>query len=163
MQAESDVLKIFAEDIAQRIVQKTVAELRKVKDTLSSDDGPLQNAWEEICVQVQEEQSFFWEAYDGIAWSIISRLAHTLKHHELLAIWFQTDEGYDWKRKPVAAQESYERMNEIERKGCHLEDQFPPVCLDEVERYIQLRLFDRAENYSNKRIERFLKRKLNHL
>ena len=37
MKIESDVLKIFADDIADRIVRKTVVELRKVKGTLSGE------------------------------------------------------------------------------------------------------------------------------
>jgi len=157
MKTDSDVLKKFADDIADRIVRKTVAELRKVKDTLSGDDSPLKDAWEEICVQIQEEQSFFWEAYEGIAWSIISRHVAKLKHHELLAIWFQTDEGEDWRCTPVTSKELYEEMSEAERDGCHVEDESTPLCTDEVERYIQLRLYDKAESYSNNGIEKFLK------
>jgi hypothetical protein len=156
MKTDSDVLKKFADAIADRIVRKTVAELRKVNATLSGGDSPLQDAWEEICVKIQEEQSHFWEAYDGIAWSIISRHALKLKPHELVAVWFQTDEGGEWKRQPVTSKEHYAVMSEAERDGCHLEDESTPLCTDEVERYIQLRLYDKAESYSNMRIERFL-------
>lgn len=148
MKTESDVLKKFADDIADRIVRKTIVELRGIKGTLSGDDGDLKNAWEEICAQVQFESSYFWEIYDGVAWEIISRLASNLKPHEILAIWFQTDEGQEWRCTPVISKQHHDET----------EGDPPPACMDGVERYIQLYLYDKAENYSNKRIEKFLKR-----
>ncbi len=37
-------------------------KLLKCEDTLSGDSG-LKNFWEEYCVQVQQEHSFYWETY----------------------------------------------------------------------------------------------------
>ena len=158
MKTESDILNKFADDIADRLVRKTIAELQKIRSTLSGDGSGLKNAWEEICTQIRIESSYFWEIYDGLAWEIISRHASNLKPHEILAIWFQTDEGEDWKKLPVTSEENYERMGEAEPKYCRVEDISPPICMDEVEHYIQVRLYDKAEDYSNKRIEKFLKR-----
>lgn len=141
MKTETDVLKEFADDIADKLVRKTVAELRKIEDTFSGDFSELKNAWEAICAQVQYESSYFWEIYEGVAWEIISRHVSNLKPHEILAIWFQTDNGQDWECTPVSGHE-----------------ESPQACMDDVERYIQLRLYDKAEDYSNKRIERFLKK-----
>lgn len=148
MKNTSDVLKKFTDDIIDRIVRKTVVELRKIEDTLSGDYSGLKNAWEEICIQIQIENSYFWEIYDGVAWGIISRHASNLKSNEILAIWFQTDEGQDWEYASVVREEHPEET----------EDKAPPVCMDDVERYIQLRLYDKAQTYSNKRIQTFLRR-----
>lgn len=147
MKTESDVLKNFTDDIADRIVRKAIVEFRGIKST-SGDDSELKNAWEEICAQVQFESSYFWEIYDGAAWEIISHHASYLKPHEILAIWFQTDKGQDWQCTPVTIEERHDKTA----------GDPPPACMDDIERYIQLRLYDKAENYSNKRIEKFLKR-----
>lgn len=156
-----DVLKKFSEDIADRIVRKTVSELKKNSDTLSGDDSGLKNAWEEICAQIQVESSYFWEAYEGIAWSIISCHTAKLKHHELLAIWFQTDEGEDWNLSSVISRESFDAMSapdkaRVRDQNSRIEGDLPPLCMENIERYIQMRLYEKAENYHNKRIKRFI-------
>jgi len=44
-------------------VIKTLKQLRGDSLLESSDHG-LKNTWEEICVQLQDEESVFWNAYD---------------------------------------------------------------------------------------------------
>lgn len=158
MIGKSDVLKKFADDIADSIVRKTIRELRGIQDTLSEEGGDLKNAWEEICAQVQYQDSYFWEAYEGVAWSIISRHVATLKRHELLALWFQTDEGENWDSSPIISRDHCEVRDEVKRDACHdrVEDAAPPLSTDEVERYLQHRLHVAAESFSNQRIEKFL-------
>ncbi len=158
MKDQSDVLKIFAENIADRIVRKAIRELKQIKVTLSGEDSCLDNAWEEICAQVQYQNSYFWEAYEGTAWSIISQQISKLKCHELLAVWFQTDAGWDWDFSPVISREHYENMSDIEKEARQerVEDDDPPLSIDDIERYIQHRLYSAAEVFTNKRIEKYL-------
>jgi hypothetical protein len=56
----------------------------------------LFNAWDEICVQVQAEQSIFWGAYEDTARAVISGRLDCLSRQELCAIWLQTDAGEEW-------------------------------------------------------------------
>jgi hypothetical protein len=93
---EDRVLTIFAEEIAVRISKKVISALQKIPHTHSGDDSELINAWDEICVQVQQEYSIMWDAYDYTARSIAISLVEKLKWHERIALWFQTTEGSDW-------------------------------------------------------------------
>lgn len=45
------------------VVDAAVAYLKSLPATLSGDDSPVENVWEEIKVQVQEEESPDWDAY----------------------------------------------------------------------------------------------------
>lgn len=158
MKTESDVLKIFSDKITDNIVRKTISELKKIKDCLSGEDTELENAWEEICIQMQTETSYFWKSYDDVVLDIISRNLSKLKPHEILAVWFQTDEGNEWLWTPVMSQEYHESEESSDNGGFRIERQAPPVSMEDIEKYIQQRLYERAENYSNKRITEFLKR-----
>ena len=103
MKTEKDLLGKFAKENAERISGKTISALQKIKDTLSGYDSGLKNAWDEVCVQVRYEQSFFWNEYDETVRSLISKYVDGLKSHEKLALWLQTDHGYSlwWVVKPL--------------------------------------------------------------
>ncbi len=61
---ENDCIEQIKNYHTKFIVNKTIRELKKLKDTqLSGDDSGLKNFWEEYAVQLQEEQSFFFDAY----------------------------------------------------------------------------------------------------
>lgn len=158
MKTESDVIEKFSQDISNRLVRSCIRDLKKIKDCLSSDDTELENAWEEICIQVQIEESLFWESYDSLVTDIISRYTSKLKPHEILAIWFQTDEGNDWLCTPVMSQEYYETQDFSNIDGFRVEGENPPVCIDDITKYFQQSLYEQAEIYSNRRIRNFFKR-----
>lgn len=90
------VLRKFAEEICNRISHRVIRHLRTNSTTLSGDDTPLKNAWEEICVQVQFEQSIYWDVYIETIDLEIEGEIEQLQEHELAAIWFQTPDGKDW-------------------------------------------------------------------
>lgn len=53
---------------ANIIVKKVIWNLKRFKDFVfskddSKDDSGLNNFWEEYCVQLQDEQSFYFESY----------------------------------------------------------------------------------------------------
>lgn len=50
--------------IADLVIDK-LKRLRDKNFLLSGDDSGLQNIWEEICVQKQGGESFFWESYEN--------------------------------------------------------------------------------------------------
>lgn len=72
--------------VVNRITRKVIYELKVSKSPkLSGDDSPLKNCWDEICVQVQDEHSFDWWAYEHTINSIIdSHLQKEPKVHQLL-------------------------------------------------------------------------------
>lgn len=158
MRTESDIIQKFSQDISDRLVISCIRDLKKIKDCLSSDDTELENAWEEICIQIQLEESYFWESYDCLTLDIISRYISKLKSHEMLAIWFQTDEGNDWLLTPVSNKEYFEIKDLSNNCEFRTETESPPVSLNHISKYIQKRIYERAEIYSNKRIRNFLKR-----
>jgi hypothetical protein len=90
------VLGKFADEICNRVSHRVIRHLRTNLATLSGDDSPLKNAWEEICVQVQFEQSIYWNVYVETIDLEIEGEMEQLQEHELAAIWFQTSEGEDW-------------------------------------------------------------------
>ena len=44
-------------------MKQTLLELRDKELLTSGNDSGLKNVWEEVCVQVQGEQSYYWDAY----------------------------------------------------------------------------------------------------
>ena len=49
-----------------KIADSVIKDLMELKKDLllSGGDSGLKNTWEEICVQVQGEQSFYWDSYE---------------------------------------------------------------------------------------------------
>ena len=67
-----------------------------MNDCLSGDDSGLTNVWEEVCVQVQFEQSVAWDAYLQVIEGLAEGYVADLKKHELDALWLATPAGEDW-------------------------------------------------------------------
>ena len=93
---ESAIVRAVAEEAARRLTRKVVVDLQRMTDKMSGDDSELKTIWEEICAQVQYEESFFWEAYDDTVRAIVGGYTAKLPKHEREAIWLQTDAGSDW-------------------------------------------------------------------
>ncbi|MBI2320562.1 MAG: hypothetical protein HYU88_00290 [Chloroflexi bacterium] len=65
MASQSDLIAQLAERASKRIARRTVVALQRMKDGLQSgEDSGLRNLWDEICVQMQGQQSVFWDLYD---------------------------------------------------------------------------------------------------
>lgn len=141
MKSETDVLRQFAVDIKDRLVNRTIRGLRKITDTLSGDDSGLINAWDEICVQIQGQLSGYWDAYDETARSILADHVAELKDHEKLSLWFQTEDGWDWL------------FDDEEDR-----DKDPPVCDEDIVVYIVGWLYAKADEWSNKQIRAYMDR-----
>ncbi len=71
-------------------------------DKLSGDDSGLRNFWEEFCVQVQQEHSFFWNSYLDI---LSTWIYEELKK---LPKWKQNAIGVIYERKKI---ESYSSIS----------------------------------------------------
>ena len=57
---------------------------------------PFRNVWDEICVQVQEEESVLWGAHKDTAEDIIAREGEHLDMPTKKAMWLLSDEYVDW-------------------------------------------------------------------
>ncbi len=58
--SERAIVTAVAEGAAERICRSTIRALQELTDTLSGEDSELTNLWEEICVQVQDDDEGAW-------------------------------------------------------------------------------------------------------
>lgn len=139
--SESSIVRTVARSSARLGARRTIAALQKMNQTLSGDDSELKTAWDDICVQVQYEESFFWDAYDEMVRSLVRAYVEQLPRHEQEALWLQTDEGRDWDCEEIEHREPY------------------PVCVDDIVNYIARKhVYAKADQWSNPRIRAFLER-----
>lgn len=144
MSIEQDILKRFADDLSERISKKTILSLKRIKDNLSGSDTGLKNIWDEVCVQKQDEESFHWDKYEIIINELISKQIQKLKEHEKLAIWLQTEEGFDWAYKNI----NHDTENSILN-----------FSIQDLSKYISENyVYIEASTFKNKRINKFLAR-----
>ena len=90
------IVSVVAEAAGKRIARKTIHALQKMTDRLSGEDSGLANVWDEICVQVQDEESVFWNVYEDIARKAVEEFTSKIAEYEKHALWFQTTAGEDW-------------------------------------------------------------------
>jgi hypothetical protein len=95
--SESSIVRDLAESVCRRITRRVLRSLQGMTDThLSGDDSGLANVWDELCVQIQYEQSVYWDAYDQTVTSLIADEFVKLPAHEREAVWLQSSQGVDW-------------------------------------------------------------------
>lgn len=133
---ERRIIAELAERVCQRLTRKDTAKLQRMRDGLQSgEDSGLVSIWEEICVQIQGQQSIFWEMYDDIVCDLIEAELEKLPDFERKALWLQTEEGQDWDAEEEA-----------------------DVVSDHIISYLATRIYGRAADWSNRRIRCFQER-----
>jgi hypothetical protein len=120
--------------------RKIIRDLQELKNGLQSgDDSGLTNAWDEICVQVQGQESVSWDAFDLTVRQLVSGEVAKLLPHEREAIWLQTPSGEDWDAEDEKSREEY------------------PVVVDEIVDYLTNEyIYPAAGDWSNKRIRKYV-------
>jgi hypothetical protein len=138
--SESAVIRAFAEEICQRLTRKIIDCLQKMKDAPHSGDGSgLENIWDEICVQIQSEQSILWNLYDSTVRQMVEAEVEKLSPHEREAIWLQTPEADRWEFDEESESKPY------------------PVCYDDIVGYlVNKHIYHAACNWNNQRIREYL-------
>jgi hypothetical protein len=138
--SESLIVWNLAEAACQRISRKTIRAFQKMTEGMQSgDDSVLVNVWEEICVQVQGEQSILWAAYDATVEQILSGELTKLPVYEREAVWLQTLQGQDWDAADEDARSGY------------------PVAEDDIVEYLKDKyVYSAAADWSNGRIRKCL-------
>lgn len=139
--SESAIVSEVARLATERIVRKVIKELCQMDVTLSGDDSGLINTWDEICVQIQFEQSHSWDDYDETVRAIVSGYVQEMSAYEREAIWHQTDNGIDW------------HCDEPEDRRPHHDVE------TDAAQYITDTVYSEASNWSNKRIRAFSDRR----
>jgi hypothetical protein len=140
MKNESDIVKALADEIAKKIARKTIFALRRMRYTLSGDDSGLTTVWDEICVQIQENEPCHWPIYDLTVRSLVEYDVFILKHFEKLAIWIQT-ESYldDWENQD--------------------DEQLPHVFDGDIVNYLLREyIYSEAMDWKNAKITKYLER-----
>jgi hypothetical protein len=97
MSRQKRLLSELADQETRRISRRVIRLLQAMKDgLLSGDDSILENAWEEICVQVQDQKSFHWEACEDTTLCVILQEVEKTSVLARQVIWLQTDRGQEW-------------------------------------------------------------------
>lgn len=96
MNYKDEIIYKIADKACKKISLKVIKNLQKMKGCHLSGDSGLKNIWDEICVQVQGEESIFWDAYNDTIKPLILSEVKDIDEEIKQAIWFQTDEGLCW-------------------------------------------------------------------
>jgi hypothetical protein len=150
---QDKLVKRNADESCERICQKVIKALQGMKEAnLSGDDSGLENSWDEICVQVQGEESFSSDAYQDTALQFIHAEVKLIPSMDAQAIWLQTDNGFDW------ANDVDESNNTDGDSAANKTDNtLPPANDDDIENYILKEFVLReAGNWSNSKIRKYL-------
>jgi hypothetical protein len=140
--SHSQVVHQLAEHVALRLTRRATRDLQRMTEHLGiGDDSGLTNVWEEICVQVQFQESVMWDVYVETANTLLAGDVENLLPHEREALWLQTPEGVDWDCEDEADRDAY------------------PVLNDDVVEYLwRDYLLPEADRWSNRRIRAHLDR-----
>ncbi len=131
--------QLHAGFIAQEVIEQLITLTGK-EFLLSGDDSGLKNVWEEICVQVQGEYSFYWDAYE------ITMEEQIISIFEERSEFIQQVVGY------------WARQNDDSLPDEEIDEDY--FDLDQCVRGIKEFILSDAEDYTNQRIEKYLNEEL---
>ena len=138
--SEGQICRDFADDVVERLVASQVRALQEMASGLSGECSGLSSVWEEVCVQVQGEHSFYWETYLQTIRDCAAGEVDELKSYELEALWLTTEGGDDW-----------DNLDPAERDP-------NPVCVEDVVELLIEELLSRAGDFQSPNISEFLNR-----
>jgi hypothetical protein len=143
MRAESAVANAWATELSERIVRQAITDLEEMPYDcpLPGEDCGLESMWEEICVQVQGEPSYEWDVYVETMETIVGGLIEELPRSARLALWLKTDQGCDWLHD-----------HRDDERG----EDAAPLCNDEITAVLMSGLLEKARDFQNDRISRYL-------
>ncbi len=145
MRIEQHIVAAWAKQLRDKVIKNSIATLEQIdsNELLSGDDSGLKNVWEEICVQVQDEPSVFWDTYVETLESLLAECIELLDRDARLALWTVTDEGWDYLYDHYADDEG---VGDV------------PLVEDEIVAKLKDELLAVAASFSNQRITKFLQR-----
>jgi hypothetical protein len=136
MNIQDKLLNNLSNHYLNTAVKKVVRNLQVLpKEVMQSgDDSPLNNVWDEICVQVQNEYFLSWDMYEDLIRNTCGHILDTFPDVVLHLLSYQ------------ACMEKYEEYE----PNLYYEDQVIDLLNNKVISY--------AADYSNKRITYYLER-----
>jgi len=148
---QKSLIREYAKAAGERICEQAIKDLEAITVTLSGDDSPLENAWEEICAQVKGEESLFWDVYQDTMVDTVLNILDQSPQRELAALWLQTEEGWDW-HWDIEFDEEQSPRSERGKNILTI-----PLNHDDIARYIVREfLLPAAEGFTNLNIEVYL-------
>lgn len=143
MRIEKHIVGKLARRVETVVIAHTKRSLRQLGggSLLSGEDSPLRNVWDEICAQQQGEESFYWSAYEEIIDQILLDKVNHLDRASLLALWTQTDDGFDCLEDHHADEDGVELVS---------------VDHGTVVTYLRRLLLREATDEDNEHIQRYL-------
>lgn len=144
MRIEQHLVAAWASQLSDKLIKDVIQSLEAMdsQEMLSGDSG-LKNVWEEICVQVQDEQSFFWETYVETIESLLAGYLEMLDTNARIALWTLTEGGRDY----------IDDHSTDDEAGLNI-----PVDADEIVAMLRDGLLSAAANHESRSISRFLQR-----
>jgi hypothetical protein len=143
MDLKDHIISEVASAALEKVSRRAITALQRMKGSslLSGVDSGLTNVWDEVCIQVQTEYSFYWNMYvatiDPIIENEIQKLPAIVGH----AIWFQTDRRLAW-----LSDTDDEEHPEV-----------PSDFWDAIADHIFEYMLEQARKWSNPRIRAYLK------
>jgi hypothetical protein len=147
MDFKDKIISEVADTASRKITRRIIATLQQMKDGMQSgEDSGLANLWDEVCVQVQGEESIFWDMYKDLIKRIIIDEVRREPTFVQQALWLQTEAGFDW---------IWEIENGDESSTPFYSDE---EIDQEIADYILGDIIEKAEEWSNPRIRDYLDR-----
>lgn len=144
------LIREYSEVVAKTVTDHAIEAMKGTPAGLSGDDSGLSNAWEELCVQAQGEQSVFWDVYIQTMDTYILVALEALPERDRKALWLQTENGWSWHWDVEHPEDGECDRPEFDASSI-------PFDLDDVLQYVFGQyVLPNAENYSNKHIRSFL-------
>jgi hypothetical protein len=135
------IIRTLGNLVCQRVSRQVIRNLQELNDKdslLSGDNSGLVNVWDEICVQMQLEESCFWEGYEDLIETFVRSYVEKLPDHERDAAWLITFEGESWNCEPE-------------------DDRDPdPVFHDDIVKHISGYVLTTGNDWSNHRIRSYI-------
>ena len=145
MRFEATALHYWAEKIRNKLVDQAIHELiNETQFNLSGDDSCLKNAWEEICAQVQIEESVLWSSYTDHIESIFLTMLAAMPRVEVETLWAISDSGWDWLYDHHA--------KDVDKLS---DEDTPIIILEDLAVELQESLIQVAADYESETLERY--------
>jgi hypothetical protein len=149
MYYKNKIISAFANDGCKEVSGKVIKKLRTMREGMhSGDDSPLKNIWDEICVQVQIQESQYWELYEDTAKGLILSELKPLKEEMKQSIWLQTKAGGDWDTEI----EGQIDCGEVKEYEVNVEYNANDIAEHIFQEYIR----PKAGEWKNTRIEKYI-------
>lgn len=141
-----NIAKSLSDHLCKKITSKTIRWMQGFPTTL--DMGYLKNLWDDVCYEIQGEESYSWSYYNDMIISNVASLLEGQEDYEVNAIWMQSDEFYY-------------QLSELESDGILKDSQYEPINLScyihDISRYItEEYIYQQAESWRNDRLRQVL-------